>query len=77
MFHIDASQLDHRQLNEQIQHHSGELFDHGCLGRDSLARGRNRDIWKLREPRGNALGAYLNGACIEVLEMRRTPLAIR
>ena len=39
MFHIDASQLDHRQLNEQIPHHSGELLITGYLGQRFIGAG--------------------------------------
>ena len=66
MFHIDASQLDHRQLNEQIQHHSGELLITGCLGQRFIGAGAEQGHLELAGTPGNALGAYLNGACIEV-----------
>lgn len=39
MFHIDASQLDHRQLNEQLRHSSGALLITGCLGQRFIGAG--------------------------------------
>ena len=66
MFHIDASQLDHRQLNERIQHSSGTLLITGCLGQRFIGAGAEQGLLEIAGTPGNALGAYLDGACIEV-----------
>ena len=66
MFHIDASQLDHHQLNEQVRRHSGALLITGCLGQRFIGAGTEQGHLEIAGTPGNALGAYLNGACIEV-----------
>ena len=66
MFHIDASQLDHRRLNEQIRHSPGTLRITGCLGQRFIGAGAERGRLEITGTPGNALGAYLDGACIEV-----------
>ena len=42
MIHIDASQLDHRRLNEQIRHSPGTLRITGCLGQRFIGAGAER-----------------------------------
>lgn len=66
MIHIDASQLDHRRLNEQIRHSPGTLRITGCLGQRFIGAGAERGRLEITGTPGNALGAYLDGACIEV-----------
>lgn len=66
MFHIDASQLDHRRLNEQLRHSSGALLITGCLGQRFIGAGAEQGFLEIAGTPGNALGAYLDGACIEV-----------
>ena len=66
MIHIDASQLDHRRLNEQIRHSPGTLRITGCLGQRFIGAGAERGWLEITGTPGNALGAYLDGACIEV-----------
>ena len=66
MIHIDASQLDHRWLNEQIRHSPGTLRITGCLGQRFIGAGAERGRLEITGTPGNALGAYLDGACIEV-----------
>ena len=66
MFHIDASQLDHRRLNEQIRHSPGTLRITGCLGQRFIGAGAEQGRLEITGTPGNALGAYLDGACIEV-----------
>ena len=66
MFHIDASRLDHRQLNEQIRQSSGTLLITGCLGQRFIGAGAEQGLLEITGTPGNALGAYLDGACIEV-----------
>ena len=57
MFHIDASQLDHRQLNERIQHSSGTLLITGCLGQRFIGAGAEQGLLEIAGTPGNALGA--------------------
>ena len=66
MIHIDASQLDHRRLNEQIRHSPGTLRITGCLGQRFIGAGAEQGRLEITGTPGNALGAYLDGACIEV-----------
>lgn len=66
MFHIDASQLDHRQINERIHHCAEDLLITKCLGQRFIGAGAEQGHLEIVGTPGNALGAYLNGACIEV-----------
>ena len=66
MFHIDASQLDHRRLNEQIRHSPGTLRITGCLGQRFIGAGAERGRLEITGTPGNALGAYLGGGSITV-----------
>ena len=66
MTHIDASQLDYRQLNAAIRDCTGDVAVTGCLGQRFIGAGRGHDRLTITGTPGNALGAYLDGACIEV-----------
>ena len=66
MTHIDASQLDYRQLNAAIRDCAGDVAVTGCLGQRFIGAGRGHDRLTITGTPGNALGAYLDGACIEV-----------
>ena len=61
MIHIDASQLDHRRLNEQIRHSPGTLRITGCLGQRFIGAGAERGRLEITGTPGNALGAYCGG----------------
>ena len=76
MIHIDASQLDHRRLNEQIRHSPGTLRITGCLGQRFIGAGAERGRLEITGTPGNALGAYLAPAS-RCAATPRTPLAIR
>ena len=62
MFHIDASQLDHRRLNEQIRHSPGTLRITG---------------WKSRGRREMRWAPIWTAPASRCAAMPRTPSAIR
>ena len=66
MTHIDASHMDYRQLNTAIRRCSGDISVTGCLGQRFIGAGLGQDRLTITGTPGNALGAYLDGACIEV-----------
>ena len=66
MTHIDASRMDYRQLNAAIRRCSGDISVTGCLGQRFIGAGLGQDRLTITGTPGNALGAYLDGACIEV-----------
>ena len=66
MTHIDASQMDYRQLNAAIRGCAGDIAVTGCLGQRFIGAGLGHDRLTITGTPGNALGAYLDGACIEV-----------
>lgn len=66
MTHIDASHMDYRQLNAAIRRCSGDISVTGCLGQRFIGAGLGEDRLTITGTPGNALGAYLDGACIEV-----------
>lgn len=66
MTHIDASHMDYRQLNAAIRNCSGDISVTGCLGQRFIGAGLGQDRLTITGTPGNALGAYLDGACIEV-----------
>ena len=66
MTHIDASQMDYRQLNAAIRGCTGDITVTGCLGQRFIGAGLGQERLTIPGTPGNALGAYLDGACIEV-----------
>ena len=66
MTHIDASGLDYRQLNAAIRSCSGDASVTGCYGQQFIGAGLETGNLTIAGTPGNALGAYLDGACIEV-----------
>lgn len=66
MTNIDASMLDFRQLNAAIRDCTGDAAVTGCSGQRFIGAGLERGKFILSGTPGNALGAYLNGASIEV-----------
>lgn len=66
MTNIDASMLDFRQLNAAIRDCAGDAAVTGCSGQRFIGAGLERGKLILSGTPGNALGAYLNGASIEV-----------
>lgn len=64
---IDATNLDHREVNEKLRAESGNAVIKGCTGQRFIAAGfTERKISIESGIPGNALGAYLNGAEITV-----------
>ncbi len=65
---IQAENLDHRVLNEQIRNAERECVVTGCCGQRFIAAGMSdKDITIKCGIPGNALGSYLNGGRIDVL----------
>ena len=63
---IEASAMDHHEINQALRDAIPAVSLKGCLGQRFIAAGlggRSIDIYGIP---GNALGAYLNGACIRV-----------
>ena len=66
---IQASGLDHRQINDRIRAwdaQQGEISIEGCLGQRFIGSGQSGRTITIHGTPGNALGAYLNGASIIV-----------
>ena len=63
---IDATNLDHKALNESIRAAAEDCTISGCLGQRFLAAGVGGRAITIDGVPGNALGAYLNGADIIV-----------
>lgn len=63
---IDASGMDYTALNEAIRQSHEDLEITHCLGQRFLAAGMSDRNIVIQGTPGNALGAYLNGACIRV-----------
>lgn len=66
MTYIDASGMDYRQLNAAIRDCSGDASVTDCYGQRFIGAGLEEGNLSITGTPGNALGAYLNGACIEV-----------
>ena len=63
---IDASGMDFTELNALLRESSGDAEISGCLGQRFIAAGMGKRAVRIHGVPGNALGAYLNGAEIEV-----------
>ena len=63
---IQAKGLDYRALNEAIRAAGPSCRITGCLGQRFIGAGLGQDRLTITGTPGNALGAYLDGACIEV-----------
>ena len=63
---IDAQKLSYSQINTILKEHGGDVQIQNCLGHRFLASGLSEGYISIDGIPGNALGAYLNGACIEV-----------
>lgn len=64
MTNINASALNHQELNEAIRQGGRECVINGCLGQRFIAAGMDNGRLIINGIPGNALGAYLNGADI-------------
>ena len=63
---VDVTKLEYREVNEKLRESGSECTLTGCLGQRFIAAGMaDREITIEGTP-GNALGAYLNGATINV-----------
>ena len=63
---VDVTKLEYREVNEKLRESDRECTLTGCLGQRFIAAGMaDREITIEGTP-GNALGAYLNGATINV-----------
>ncbi|MBO4627244.1 MAG: glutamate synthase [Lachnospiraceae bacterium] len=63
---VDVTKLEYREVNEKLRLSGSECMLTGCLGQRFIAAGMaDREITIEGTP-GNALGAYLNGATINV-----------
>ena len=63
---IDAKELGYKEINEQLRESGNEVEINECLGQRFIAAGMSDKNIKINGIPGNALGAYLNGARIEV-----------
>lgn len=63
---IDATQMNYQELNAQIRESKDKVSITGCLGQRFIAAGLDHKELSITGTPGNALGAYLNGACITV-----------
>ena len=66
MMMIQAKGLDHRAINEALRGASGDVTLAGCLGQRFICAGMSGIDVTIEGVPGNALGAYLNGAKINV-----------
>ena len=63
---IDATGMDFSELNALLRNGGGDVEISGCLGQRFIAAGMGKRAVRIHGVPGNALGAYLNGAEIEV-----------
>lgn len=63
---INARNLDFQQLNEALRRTRGDCTISNCLGQRFIAAGESCKKISITGIPGNALGAYLNGAYIDV-----------
>ena len=63
---IDAKELGYKEINDKLRESGNECELDGCLGQRFIAAGMSDKNIKIKGVPGNALGAYLNGAKIEV-----------
>lgn len=66
MIKMDAAGMTFEQLNARLRETEGDWEVTGCLGQRFIAAGMGDRRFRLSGTPGNALGAYLNGAVIEV-----------
>ena len=63
---INANGLGYKQLNEKIKEASGNVTVEGVLGERFIASGLGKRKITIKGTPGNALGAYMDGATVEV-----------
>ncbi len=64
---INADNMDHRSLNEQIRMAGEQCMVTGCCGQRFIAAGMSDKDITINGIPGNALGSYLNGGRINVM----------
>ncbi len=64
---INAKNIDYKDLNDALRAAKGDLTIEECLGQRFIAAGMSDKKITIEGIPGNALGAYLNGAVIEVM----------
>ena len=64
---INAKNVDYKDLNDALREAEGNIDLENTLGQRFIAVGMSRKNIKIKGIPGNALGAYLNGAVIEVM----------
>lgn len=62
----DVKDTDYKDLNEKIRLADGDVTLNGCCGQRFIAAGMKDKAITINGTPGNALGAYLDGAVIEV-----------
>lgn len=63
---LDVKSLDHRTLNQIVRSSGVDITITGCCGQRFIATGMKNKHITIEGVPGNALGAYLDGATIEV-----------
>ena len=63
---LSAQGLDFRSLNQQVKAAAGDVCIRGCCGQRFIGSGLKDKHVVIHGTPGNALGAYLDGACLEV-----------
>ena len=63
---INAEKLDFCELNRKLRHSGCNCKITGCIGQRFIAAGMREKKITIEGVPGNALGAYLSGACVEV-----------
>ena len=66
MTRIDASGMDYQELNRTLRECGDDVEIENCLGQRFLASGMGSRKILIHGVPGNALGAYLDGAAVEV-----------
>lgn len=66
MYYMDASNMDYWQLNKKIKRCPDDISITGCNGQRFIGSGLEHKSLKIPGVPGNALGAFMNGATIEV-----------
>ena len=63
---IDAKELGYKEINEKLRESGSDVEINACLGQRFIAAGMSDKNISIKGVPGNALGAYLNGATIDV-----------
>lgn len=66
MMIVDAKGLLYKDLNDKLREDSSDCTINNCLGQRFIAAGQTERNITIHGTPGNALGAYMNGATVEV-----------